>query len=388
MTIKRVPKLLLTSVLSTFLLVGFSGKEKYLELLTDSLNGRSGANFEKTDNIIVRGLSKGTQGEIVSRKQFHSGNWGYEIKVLEGPLKGKGTYWVYHNIKNSDLKLYEQLPTATVPKPTETASAGTARAVETVRDTVAVPYKSNKVDAKKAAPATKTAEEKRSEIIRPDDTFSAIDAINKTNQSVGTTGTICTTCLTPSAGAESLLAPPTTRKQSLACSAFMNSQGEIGPDGQTVFNLMASDRYKKTFTGNNALGSFCPKFNTLTDTQKLQAWTWFWTSLAMEESTCNPQKAHGTTYTDKNGNVRILNPAEGYGLWAMERDRNRRAWRGDACTNISTVYGQARCSIDIMATTQLERGRTAKVSSGGYWGPIHRGNSQLMPHMKRMRQCF
>lgn len=373
-------------MLSTFLLVGFTGKEKYVEL-TSFLNGRSGANFSANDNIIT-GLIKGTQGEIVSRKQFNSGNWGYEIKVLEGPLKGKGTYWVYHNIKNSDLKLYETKPTNENPTPKETTATATARAVETVRDTAAVPSKSNKADAKKAAPATKTVEEKRSDIIRPNDSQSVVNAINKANQSVGTIGTVCTTCLTPKAANEALLTPPKQRGMSQACSSFMNSQGDIGPDGQTVFNIMASEQYVKQFTASNALGAFCPKFNTLTDTQKLQAWTWFWTSLAMEESSCNPDKAHGTTYRDKAGNIRVLNPREGYGLWAMERDRNVRAWRGDACKNISTVYGQAMCSIDIMSKTQLQKGRTAKVKSGGYWGPVHRSETQLMPHMKRMRQCF
>ncbi|NUN06315.1 MAG: hypothetical protein HUU57_11190 [Bdellovibrio sp.] len=376
MITKKVPKLLLSSVLSTFLLAGFSGKEKYVEL-TGFLNGRENANFSGNANI-VSVLRKGTQGEIIARATLPSGNIGYQILVTEGPATGK--FWVYHNIKNSDLKLYEQKPTKQNPAPKETTATATARAVETVRDTAAVPSNKN-TSAPKAA-------EKKTELVKPNDSRAVVEAINKTNDRVGAVGTLCTDCLAPRAGKDSLLAAPGSRRQSQACSSFMNSQGEIGPDGQTVFNLMASEPYAKLFTAKNALGNFCPKFNTLNDTQKLQAWTWFWTSLAMEESSCDPQRIHGTTYKDRNGKIRILNPTEGYGLWAMERDRNRRAWRGDACTNISTVYGQAKCSIDIMAKTQLERGRTAKVSSGGYWGPVHRGDSQLMPHMKRMRQCF
>lgn len=372
----KIPKLLFTSLLSTFLLVGFSGKEKYIEL-DGYLNGRSSADFSAGARNVINVLDKGTRGEITEAKKLPSGNYGFRLKVMSGPNQGK-YFWVYHNVKNSDLKMFEQIPSNWANAATlETKDAEQAKAVETIRST---PARAEKEVVPQPTRAKATEQE-------TDDVMTLIAASNRKVQKVGEP--VCTTCLENTHTATgSILKPAKTRQMAEACSSFMNSNGELGPDGQSVMSIMASPKYAQYFTADNSLGGFCPRFNTLSDSQKLMAWTWFWTALAMEEASCNPTLPHATTYKNKQGQTKILNPREGYGLWALERDRNVRAWRGEACNNISTVEGQARCTIDIMVDRQLSKGRTAKMSSGSYWGPIHRGDTQLMPHMRRMSQCF
>jgi hypothetical protein len=162
----------------------------------------------------------------------------------------------------------------------------------------------------------------------------------------------------------------------------------LGEGGKSLMSIMSENQYAKYYTQSNALGSYCPKFNGLSQTQKLEAWTWFWTALAQEEASCRVDLVHKTSYT-KNGREIILNPREGYGLWAMERDPNIRRSRGAACKSLKNIDGQARCSIDIMVKTQLSKGAPA---SGriGYWGPVRREykDHQLMPHMRRFSLCF
>lgn len=215
------------------------------------------------------------------------------------------------------------------------------------------------------------------------------EAIESANQKIKkyATGT-CSYCSSyPTAGEELLLKLRKTSNMPKACNHLVSSTGRLGSTGKSIFKILSEPLYKKYFTKANALGAFCPKFNSLNDSQKLMAWTWFWSSLAKEEASCNTSIIHGTTYRTKGGQLRVLNPREGYGLWALERDRNYRAWRGQACNNIGSPEGQARCAIDIMMKTQLSKGRSAAASMS-YWGPVRRGTTQIIPHMRRLSLCF
>lgn len=332
------------------------------------LNGRSSSSFTSSDQNVAAVLDKGTRGEILEYKKLQSGNYGLRIKVLSGTNKGQ-YFWVYHRVNDSDLALYETAPQDWSQGSRATASVEKARGVETTRD----------VQGLRPRPAAPSYSSVKS-------AFSAIEQSN--NRLSEKRQETCATCSLPAAGQSSIVRKATSRGMSRTCSNLMSSQGELGSQGQSVFSIMAEAQYASYFTARNALGNFCPKFNTLTNTQKLQAWTWFWTALAMEEASCEVTKVHGTTYVDRKGNVRILNPREGYGMWALERDRNIRRGRGAACDNIANASGQARCAIDIMTKRQLSRGRTASSDSGSYWGPIRRGNSQIMPHMRRLTLCF
>lgn len=179
-----------------------------------------------------------------------------------------------------------------------------------------------------------------------------------------------------------------SRKMHKQCSAIMDSQGSLGPIGQELYEIMDSEKYSSYFTQNNSLGSLCPKFNSLSDSQKLIAWTWFWTALASEEAACKVNRIHPTTYIDKKGRRRILNPRPGYGLWALEKDRNIRRGRGRACDNISTSKGQALCSVDIMVKNPIISRVTGEPNKNSYWGPVRRSQSQVIPHMRRLSLCY
>lgn len=318
-------------------------------------------------------LAKGTQGEILEAKKLPSGNFGLLIKVLNGP-KANRNFWVYHKVADSDLTLYSSLPySQSKPAATrQTTSIDEAKSVETRRQIKAHTAKNNQSSSRK----------KSSDQL----VVNLIDSANKTVKK--TTGNKCDTCIsTPTTRTRSLIKPG-RKSMTKACGNIMNKRGELGPQGQEILSVLSEARNARHLTAPNALGAFCPKFNSLSKEDKLLAWTWFWTSLAMEESSCNATQQHPTTYRDRNGNTQVLNPREGYGLWALERDRNVRFWRGPACHNIGTVKGQAQCSVDIMIKTQLLRGQTAGVNNSSYWGPVRRGHRQLVPHMRRFSLCF
>ena len=352
------------------LLVGFSGKEKFVEL-DGYLNGRSSASFTARDRNILKVLNKGTRGEILEYKKLPSGNYGLKIKAINGTSAG-GTFWVYHNVKNSDLALFESVPSSWgVANSRAVSSVERAKGVETKRET----------QARTEQPAGNLSSASPAR---------AIELIGKSNAQVQRAGeSTCNNCTTapPTAGQRAIVRS-SGKQMPRACSALMDNSGQLGPHGQSIYSIMAESQYQRHFTANNSLGQFCPKFNQLNNQDKLIAWTWFWTALASEESGCNPTITHATHYRDRSGRVKVLNPVEGYGLWAMEKDRNVRRWRGAACSDIGTVAKQARCSIDIMASTQLTKGRTAGINNMSYWGPVRRGNSQIIPHMRRLSLCF
>lgn len=221
------------------------------------------------------------------------------------------------------------------------------------------------------------------------DLINAIESINIAHRVIVTAPRSCAECdIAGVAGRELTIRAPKSRQMAPQCSMLMNSKGQLGSGGRSLFAIMSEEKYVRAYTEPNALGSYCPNFNNLSKTEKLQAWTWFWTALAQEEASCNSTKHHGRTGV-KNGKTIILNPTEGYGLWALERDRNMRLARGKACSLIGSVEGQARCSIDIMMKTKLAKGASASKASG-YWGPVIRESRdhQIMPHMRRFSLCF
>lgn len=360
----KLYKPLLSGLLTAIFLTGFTGEEKYVEL-DGYLNGRSSAAFANNNRNIRTVLAKGTRGSILGFKKLPSGNFGLKIKVLNGPKTGE-TLWVYHKVKDSDLTLYKAAPQEG-HFPMSTNAIDQAQTAVTIRNTQA------RVDQSPGPSPAQTA----------------VALINRSAQKLNTTmSDVCRSCDTVAAAKERPLLRAPRGTMANACSDLMDPQGELGPQGQALYSVMAEPDYARHFTADNALGGFCPKFNELNDREKLTAWTWFWTSLAMEESSCNATQIHATTFQDRKGVTRVLNPREGFGYWALERDRNIRSWRGEACSRIGTPEGQARCAIDIMKKTQLAKGISAVSKTASYWGPIRRGSAQLIPHMKRLSLCF
>jgi hypothetical protein len=176
------------------------------------------------------------------------------------------------------------------------------------------------------------------------------------------------------------------------CDKIMDDRTGMNNDiGESVARVILSSTMYDYFMRGNALGSFCPRFSQLSEQRKLQAWVWFWRSLADEESSCIVTRRHSTFARTKRGRRYRLNPEPGYGLWALELNRSTRIrqHRGPNCNDISSSQGQALCAVSIMRDTQLdEAGHTASNDSGSYWGPVRRGTRQIIPHMQRFVECF
>lgn len=373
-------------------LMGFSGHDRFVEL-ESFVNGRTSADFRSSANNVRTVLQTGTRGQILNSQKLPSGNYALKVRTLNGTHKGQ-EFWVYLNQQRPALKTFE-----TPPKEWG-LSAKTGRVAETKRDVPAI---------RAPVPAADTAVS----------VFRKADRLN--TQLRQTTGPVagCSNCAgvdgTPRRS-EPLKIPPANAplplpryQQSAAdfsggttpiyrrgklmnpsCSNFVGNNGALGPWGQQVASIMNEPQYRQSFLKPQALGNFCPRFESLSTEMKLKAWTWFWQSLAQEESSCDVNKPHPTTYVDRRGQVRVLNPREGWGLWALEKDRNIRAGRGSACNSIRDVAGQARCAIDIMHRQQLTRGGNAEQGGRKYWGPTigARASRQIIPHMRRFAACF
>lgn len=371
--------------------LGFTGHERFVEL-DGFFNGRSGADFRKSANNVRALLEKGTRGQILSRAKLPSGNYALRIRTINGKYEGK-EFWIYYDLKRQTVKTFEKAPDHWSRRPDGPVA-------ETQRDVPAIGE-----DDRAAAPS-------------PESIARKTDRLNIAVRDTGGVEPGCAHC----AGLDNVPIPqpnprrfegeraPRTedrvraddpgatdardrgtaiapsRHMELACYSMVQSNGRYGEWGTQMSAILKEDRYRAQFTKAGALGKFCPKFDSLSADEKIKAWVWFWQSLAKEESSCRLHVPHGTT----TASGQILNPREGYGLWALEKDRIVREDRGPACSNIRTFAGQARCAIDIMYKTQLRRGGTASNSSLKYWGPTynHRNDRQIMPHMRRFKACF
>ena len=350
---------------------------KFVEL-EGYLNGRSSGRFTRESNNIVTLLPKGTRGEILKSKKFNSGNYGIKIKVLAGVNKGK-TFWVYHKQQNSSLKLYKQAPKNwdSSDNDKETTDVKAATNAETREE----------VDSVQDAPGNNDIANNYGEDLGKENESlgEALNVIDRANKEVKESDD-CTDCSTTTTGTEEK--SEESYKQTFlglpaACSHLMKNDGTVGKTGKELMKIMSQNKYFDSFSKKESLGAFCPKFKKLSSDQKLHAWTYFWTVLAYHESTCQIDVEHPTHSAGQR-----INPTNGFGLWAAESSAHLRSSRGSACNNIRTAEGQAKCAVDTMFSTQLNKGYRADNFSGSYWGPVRRGSRQIIPFMKNYKGCF
>ncbi len=117
-------------------LVGFSGLERYVEL-EGFFNARSASKFRTTDANIKFVAARGTRAEIVNYQKFSSGNYGLEVKVINGEHKGEKV-WLYYKSSNPNMQLYKDVPKewGAISSP-EAASPESASGVEVTKTTSA-----------------------------------------------------------------------------------------------------------------------------------------------------------------------------------------------------------------------------------------------------------
>lgn len=370
-------------------LMGLTGRERYIELEA-FLNGRSEARFRAEDRNVRAVLSKGTRAEILQSKQLSSGNYAMYVKTLNGSYQGQG-FWVYYNVDQPALKVYEQPP---ADWGTQKPAAETRKDVEAYK-APATPHAGMALPPTRPVPqagqAGGSGRDNATQVLRQ---FNDVDRQVRGAGQPPQAPYSCASCAgaNPQQVVANLLAGP-TRKTYVdnACHNIMKPNGAYGEWGLKMAHIMNEPQYRDHYLNGNALGEFCPKFASMSREMKLKAWTWFWTVLAMRESSCELTKEHPThVWSRRQQRMIYINPNLGYGLWAAEKDRNLRADRGPGCSNIASFEGQARCAVDTMFKTQLRRGQTASNSDLKYWGPTYnaRRATEIAPRMRRFTACF
>lgn len=374
-------RLLLLLGLTSFSL-GFTGHERFVEL-EGYFNGRTGADFRPEAQNVRAVLAKGTRGQILRSAKLPSGNYALKIRTMNGDFRGQ-EFWVYYDLERRTVKTYDKAPA-------DWRERADGPVAETQRD---VPALGERVDA--AAVARKT--DRLDRVVRgttgPDPGCAhcaGVDNVPVPRERPHRAETAPRTEREPRQDTAPVISDrgiqiKPSRNMEIACYSMIQQNGKYGEWGQTLASILNEERYAAQYLKAGALGKFCPRFDSLSKGDKVKAWVWFWQSLAKEESSCRLNVPHGTLTPSGE----VLNPTEGHGLWALEKDRNLRAARGSACDNIRTFSGQARCAVDIMYKTQLRRGGNASDSRLKYWGPTynHRNDRQIMPHMQRFSACF
>jgi hypothetical protein len=367
---------------------GFTGQEVFVEL-EGYINGRSSIAFRSQDRNIRAVLPAGTRGQILQYAVLPSGNYALKIKALNTSAAGN-EYWIYYKRSSPAMRLFANTPQHWLaggrPRSQERVRDVTrATAAETTRETTAYQERSN-------APAGGGQGGAHDPALLGAVVSSQVVA--QTVPAAGSAQAVApTTCRDCTSAQPARIAAPTSRARMAAmCSNMIRSDGTYGDWGRQMASILAEPRYRNVYLRNDSLGVFCPKFAQLSESKKIQAWVWFWMALGQEESNCNLNQFHGTHYRNRSGQVVRLNPREGHGIWALEKSATVRRSRGSACSNISSFAGQARCSVDIMARNQLDRGYSASHApeSRKYWGPTRNGRlgRHITPHMRRFTECF
>jgi hypothetical protein len=146
---------------------------------------------------------------------------------------------------------------------------------------------------------------------------------------------------------------------------------------------MATSANRPYFTRDSSLTCLCPKFKSMSDDQKLDAWTYFWTVVASYEAGTTKGRADGK-FCSPSVNHASIHP--GIGLWAMEKEQWRRNTRSSVCKgDINKGSVQAKCTVSIMVDTQLENGHSA-CYSGSYWSTV-RNTAGMKARMKYFKPC-
>ena len=110
-------------LLHSFLFLGFAESQRYLRL-EGSFNARSESDFTSSSNVSFV-LPRGTQGEILERQKFLSGNFGIKIRIHEGSRAGTET-WVYYNSREPEstpMSFFSSKPSSVLREPSNLSRA-------------------------------------------------------------------------------------------------------------------------------------------------------------------------------------------------------------------------------------------------------------------------
>lgn len=113
--------LLLLSLLSFSFLCAIEIGE-FVEL-ESFVNGRSSPKFYRNYKNVRTQLEPGTVGKILELKKFQSGNYGFQVEILNKD-KASNKVWIHYNPKHPRIKLYKENPLNAVVPPVGASEKG------------------------------------------------------------------------------------------------------------------------------------------------------------------------------------------------------------------------------------------------------------------------
>jgi hypothetical protein len=154
---------------------------------------------------------------------------------------------------------------------------------------------------------------------------------------------------------------PDHKNWSAQCNNFIDSQGNINSWGQTVIN--AVNRYPEYLNSiTQDMQKYCPNFSSFNKSEKENFWVWFIASMAMRESSCNPDtKAKGP-----NGTAA--------GLLQLHLNKEYAYHKDCKSTHALNPHENLSCG-SAMFDTQLIRYNRMFLAHGSYWEVLQTDNS-------------
>lgn len=148
------------------------------------------------------------------------------------------------------------------------------------------------------------------------------------------------------------------------CSGYIRADGSLGPLGSTIVDHMKTINEAK-FLENDLPGvqSFCPRWPSLTQTEKEYFWVWLMAAISFKETTCG---------------ANTINRAATHGIaighLQLNKIRKDRYWRGgksgESCgvQDIAPDEANIKCGLEIL-NEQLKGKEGAYKGNGKLFGP-------------------
>ncbi|MDR3606927.1 MAG: hypothetical protein P4M08_06045 [Oligoflexia bacterium] len=151
------------------------------------------------------------------------------------------------------------------------------------------------------------------------------------------------------------------------CEDFIDSDGNYGKWGEALYNTLGQNGTEEILASKiGDMSVICPKYYDFDDVGRKNFWIWLAASVAMEESSCNPE----IHTSGPNGTAA--------GLWQLDLG-NRNPVQHERCGSISAYDGTVniKCGLSMLNWyTEIDARNSRKIIywHGNYWQTLHPGN--------------
>jgi hypothetical protein len=148
------------------------------------------------------------------------------------------------------------------------------------------------------------------------------------------------------------------------CEEFIDADGNFGAWGRAILGEINSTTAPKLLSkGAGDITRICPKYQQLNDTQRQNFWVWFAASVAMEESSCNPE------ISGQGPNATVA------GLWQLDASGTEKYCDG-VCGSINVYRGSENvvCGLKMLnwyTFTWLKNKSNRIYWNENYWETLH-----------------